>query len=100
MVSNGTNGAAGSRNTLALKTKTTPRNAEKAMTWTSSKPDVATVSSNGTVTPKKAGRTVVTVKTENGLSAKITVRVIDARSIKFKEDTRKKTIYKKATRCP
>ena len=85
-------------NTLALKTKTTPRNAEKVLTWTSSKPDVATVSSNGTVTPKKAGRTVVTVKTDNGLSAKITVRVVDAGRIKFKEGTRKKIkIYKRAT---
>jgi uncharacterized protein YjdB len=59
---------------------------------------VATVSSNGTVTPKKVGRTVVTVKTDNGLSAKIIVRVVDAGSIKFKEGTCKKiTIYKKAT---
>ena len=85
-------------NTLVLKTKMTPRNAEKVLTWTSSKPDVATVSSNGTVIPKKAGKTVVTVKTKNGLSAKITVRVIDAGSIKFKEGTRKTiAIYKTAT---
>ena len=84
-------------NALALKTKTTPRNAEKVLTWTSSSPDVATVSGNGTVTPKKVGRTVITVKTDNGLSAKITVRVVDAERIKFKEGTRKQiTIYKKA----
>ena len=85
-------------NTLALKTKMTPRNAEKVLTWTSSRPDVATVSSNGTVIPKKAGRTVITVRTKNGLSAETTVRVIDAGRIKFKEGKRKKiTIYKTAT---
>ena len=85
-------------NKLALKTRTEPKNAEKVLTWKSSKPKVATVSSNGTVTPKKAGKTVVTVKTDNGLTAKITVKVVDAKRIKIKEGKSKKlTIYKKMT---
>lgn len=85
-------------NPLALKTKTTPKNAEKELTWTSSKPGVATVSGNGLVTPKKVGKTVITVTTANGLSAKITVKVVNAKSIKIKEGKRRKlTIYKKMT---
>ena len=40
------------------------------------------------MTPKKAGSAVITVKTDNGLSAKITVKVVDASSIKLKAVTR------------
>lgn len=36
--------------------------AKSALTWTSSKPDVATVSSKGVVTLKKTGKTKITVK--------------------------------------
>ena len=85
-------------NKLALKLKTTPKNAVKVLKWKSSKPEVATVNGNGTVTPKQAGKTTITVKTDNGLSAKITVKVVDAKGVKFKEGARKNlTIYKKTT---
>ena len=85
-------------NTLALKVKTTPKNAVKALKWKSSKPEVATVNSNGTVTPKQAGKTTITVKTANGKSAKIVVRVVDAKRVRFKEGAGKNlTVYKKTT---
>jgi hypothetical protein len=46
------------------------------LTWTSSKPKVATVS-NGTVKAgKKAGKTVITVKSQNGTSLKINITVV------------------------
>ena len=54
------------------------------------------MSGNGLVTPKQVGKTVITVTTANGLSAKIAVQVVDASSIKIKEGRQRKlTIYKK-----
>lgn len=41
---------------------------DKGVTWKSSKPNIASVSPNGTIKPKKAGRTTITA-TANGLSA-------------------------------
>ena len=85
-------------NKLAMKVKTAPKNAVKALKWKSSKPEVATVNGNGTVTPKQAGKTTITVKTDNGLSAKIVVRVVDAKRLRFKEGASKNlTVYKKTT---
>ena len=85
-------------NTLNLKVKTTPKNAIKVLKWQSSKPEVATVNDKGVVTPKQAGKTTITVKTDNGLSAKIVVRVVDVKRVKFKEGARKNlTVYKKTT---
>lgn len=49
--------------------------ADKSITWSSSKTDVASVSSNGTVTAKKAGTAVITATTTNGKSASCTVTV-------------------------
>ena len=49
--------------------------ADKSITWSSSKPDVAFVSSNGTVTAKKAGTAVITATATNGKSASCTVTV-------------------------
>ena len=46
---------------------------DKTVAWSSSKPDVASVSSNGTVTAIKAGTAVITAKTTNGKSASCTV---------------------------
>ncbi len=39
---------------------------DKAVTWTSSKPEVATVDANGKVTAKAAGETTIKVATSNG----------------------------------
>ena len=49
---------------------------DKSITWTSSKEDVASVSSNGTVTANKAGTAVITAKAVNGKSASCTVTVM------------------------
>ena len=72
-------------NKLTLKAKVSPTNAKTTLTWKSSKPKIAAVSSKGVVTPKAAGNAVITVKTGNGKSAKITVNVVDAKSVKLKE---------------
>ena len=49
--------------------------ADKSITWSSSKTDVASVISNGTVTAKKAGTAVITATATNGKSASCTVTV-------------------------
>ena len=49
--------------------------ANKSVTWTSSQPDVASVSANGTITAHKAGTTVITATAVNGKSASCTVTV-------------------------
>lgn len=49
--------------------------ANKSVTWTSSQPDVASVSANGTITANKAGTTVITATAVNGKSAFCTVTV-------------------------
>lgn len=48
---------------------------DKTVIWSSSKPDVASVSLNGTVTAKKAGSAVITATAVNGKSASCTVTV-------------------------
>ena len=72
-------------NQLTLKANVTPADSTSPLTWTSSKPAVATVDDRGVVTPKKSGKTTITVATENGLKAKITVKVVDASSVKLKK---------------
>ena len=72
-------------NQLTLNTKLKPANAETTLTWKSSKKTVATVSVKGVVTPKKAGTTVITVRTSNNKTGKITVKVVDAKGVKLKE---------------
>lgn len=49
--------------------------ADKSIIWSSSKTDVASVSSNGTVTAKKAGTAVITATAVNGKNASCTVTV-------------------------
>lgn len=49
--------------------------ADKSIIWSSNKTDVASVSSNGTVTAKKAGTAVITATATNGKSASCTVTV-------------------------
>ena len=72
-------------NKLKLTAKIEPAGATTTVTWKSSKPKVAAVSSKGVVTPKKAGTTVITAKTANGLTKQITVKVVDASGVKLKE---------------
>ncbi len=49
--------------------------ANKSITWSSSKTDVASVSLDGTVTAKKAGTAVITATATNGKNASCTVTV-------------------------
>ncbi len=62
---------------IVTLTKTvTPSNASTSYTWSSSNTSVATVSSSGKITAKKAGTANITVKTSNGKTAtcKVTVK--------------------------
>ncbi|MGI5098436.1 SUMF1/EgtB/PvdO family nonheme iron enzyme [Treponema vincentii] len=63
--------------TVTLKATVKPANAtNKAVTWSSNKPDVAAVDKDGKVTAHKAGEAVITVKSEDGAkTASCTVRV-------------------------
>ena len=63
--------------TLRLTAQLTPVTARTTLTWTSSKPGVATVDANGVVTPLAEGKTKITVRTANKKKARITVRVVD-----------------------
>jgi uncharacterized protein YjdB len=60
--------------TLTLKA-TLPANTASALTWSSSKPSVASVDKNGKVTAKAKGTAVITVRTFNKKTAKVTVKV-------------------------
>ena len=62
---------------LKLKAVLPSGTASRKLTWTSSNKAVATVSATGVVTPKKAGKAVIKVKTFNGKTAKCTVTVTD-----------------------
>ena len=72
-------------NKLRLNTTIEPAGATTTLSWKSSKPKIASVDKKGLVIPKKAGTAVITVKTANGKTAKITVKVVDASSVKLKE---------------
>ena len=61
---------------LTLKVKLTPSYAESKLTWSSSNKAVATVSSKGVVTAKKAGTAKITVRTANKKKAVITIKVV------------------------
>ncbi|MBQ8963781.1 MAG: Ig-like domain-containing protein [Clostridia bacterium] len=61
--------------TLMLKKKLTPDNAETGFTWSSSKPSVATVTQKGKVAALKVGKAKITVKTDNGKLASATITV-------------------------
>lgn len=53
----------------------TPSNHRSAITWSSSEPQVARVNSSGYVTPQNPGKTTITARTANGLTATTTVEV-------------------------
>lgn len=61
--------------TITLQPTFTPSDASAKLAWASSNEDVATVDSNGKVTPKKTGKSTITVKTDNDLSASCEVTV-------------------------
>ncbi len=63
--------------TLKLYVDIEPKDAEYALTWSSSDTGVATVDQDGVVTGISAGTAVITVTTDNGLSAKQTFTVYD-----------------------
>lgn len=58
-----------------LTVSTTPSDAFAEYTWSSSNSSVASVDSSGKVSAKRAGTTVITVRSDNGLSATCTVNV-------------------------
>ena len=65
----------GAGESVTLSVSFTPYDAERTLTWLSSDNSIATVS-NGRITAKKAGTTVINVRTPNGKTAtcKVTVK--------------------------
>ena len=63
---------------LKLDYSLTPSTADPEVSWTSSKPSVATVDEEGVIRPVKAGTTTITAKTfKGGITAKLKVKVAD-----------------------
>lgn len=58
-----------------IKTKLPDGSASNTITYTSSKPSIAKVNAKGRVTGRKKGTATITVKTYNGVTAKLTVKV-------------------------
>ncbi|MGN1118193.1 MAG: Ig domain-containing protein, partial [Acutalibacteraceae bacterium] len=86
--------------TYKLNATVSPTEAEdKTVVWTSSNESVATVSSKGTVTGKKAGKAVITCTTKDtGKSASCTVIVNKRVAVKgLALNVTSKTIYKGST---
>ena len=85
------------KKTATIGTIVSPSNTTDKVTYKSSKKSVATVSSSGKITAKKAGQAVITVKAGK-LTKKITVNVkkdtIKAKSLKF---AKKSLTLKKGT---
>ena len=70
-------------NTEALTKKISPSNAtNQDVTWKSSDQDIATVSSDGLITAKKVGTTIITVTTNNGYKTTCRVTVVDTIALK------------------
>ena len=60
---------------LTLKVTLKPAGAATKLTWKSSNPKIASVSAKGVVKALKKGKVTITVKTANGLSAKVKIKV-------------------------
>lgn len=58
-----------------LKVSVTPKNASKKVTYQSSKPKVATVSSSGKVKGLKTGSTTITVRSKTNTKVKATIKI-------------------------
>lgn len=58
-----------------IRTTLSAGSASHKLTFRSSKPSIATVNTKGKVTAKKAGTTVIHIRTYNGKTTKITIRV-------------------------
>lgn len=67
----------GVRETRTL-TPSVPAGSHASFTWVAKNKKIATVSQTGVITGKKAGTTVITVKTHNGKSARVRVKVMAA----------------------
>lgn len=61
--------------TVRLSVKLDPAKSKTTLTFKSNKPQIATVDQNGVVKGLKKGTATITVKTANGLNAKIKVKV-------------------------
>ena len=65
----------GSTLNLGKRVVLNPTKAVTTLTWSSSKPEVATVDEKGRVTGVSKGKTTITVTTANGKKRKITIKV-------------------------
>lgn len=82
---------------ITLSPTLQPSEANPALKWETSNATIASVSQNGKVTGNEPGTAIITVTTDNGLSASciVTVKDIDRTPTQFTIDDafRKKTIY-------
>lgn len=77
--------------TAMLHAELTPEYADAGLSWTSSDEGVVSVTKNGKISAVAAGTATVSVQTDNGLSAKVSVKVYPkATSLMLPEDV---TIY-------
>ena len=70
-----------------------PSNANEKITWTSSKPKVATVSPDGKVTPKKKGKTKITARISNGKKVTWKIKVRELKAKKISLNKKKATLH-------
>lgn len=77
---------------IVLTPTLTPSNANSTFSWSTSDSSIASVSNEGKVKGNKLGTVTVTVKTENNLSAKCKVTVVENKS---KGDRKKKVALRR-----